>query len=73
MSQATTPRDDGAGRFIAVRDKSAALTVPLRDRDLERLKGFGALAGGRPQASREEEKAAWAEAMEAKHGEAARR
>ena len=66
-------KESGARYVVTVRDKPAALIVPLQGRGPEQLKGFGALAGRRPQASREEEKAAWAEAMEAKHDEVARR
>lgn len=66
-------RDTGAHYVVTVRDRPAAMIVPLPKPAPKQLRGYGALAGMRPRASREDEKAAWAEAMEAKHGEAARR
>lgn len=65
--------ETGARYVITVRDRPSAMLVPIPKPVPDRLKGYGALAGMRPRATREDEKAAWAEAMEEKHAQAAGR
>ena len=61
--------ETGSEYIVTVRDKPAAMIIPMPmpKPKPNSLNAFGALAGKRPVASPEEEKASWAEAMEAKH------
>lgn len=59
--------ETGSEYIVTVRDKPAAMIIPMPKPKPNSLNAFGALAGKRPVASPKEEKASWAEAMEAKH------
>lgn len=61
-------QDKGASYTITVRGMPAAVIAPLPPTSPKKLKAFGALAGKRPSATRDQEKAAFAAAMEARHG-----
>lgn len=53
--------------IVTVRGEPFAQIVPLEKQAPKECKGFGILKGMRPPVSPGEEKAAWLEAMEAKH------
>lgn len=59
--------ETGSKYIVTVRDKPAAMIIPMPKPKPNSLNAFGALAGKRPVASPEEEKASMAKAMEAKH------
>lgn len=59
--------EKGAEYIVTLRDRPVAMIVPMRKSGAATAHGFGSLAGKRPVASREEEKSAFAEAMETRH------
>ena len=58
--------DEGASHTIAASDTPAAVPNPLPS-STKRLKAFGILAGKHPKATREQERAAFAAALESTH------
>lgn len=61
--------DTGAEYVVTVRGVPRAMIVPLPKLAPKKLKAMGMLAGKRPIASREAEKAAYAQALEAKYAD----
>lgn len=59
--------ETGSEYVVTVRDKPAAMIIPIPKPKPTSLNAFGALAGKRPIATPEDEKPSWAEAMEEKH------
>lgn len=59
--------ETGAEFVVTVRNRPCAMIVPVPKPAPRKLKAAGALAGRRPAASREAEKAAYREALEAKY------
>ncbi|MEC4174870.1 type II toxin-antitoxin system prevent-host-death family antitoxin [Adlercreutzia sp. R21] len=59
--------ETGAEFVVTVRNRPCAMIVPVPKPAPRKLKAAGALAGKRPTASRETEKAAYREALEAKY------
>lgn len=63
--------ESGNEYVITIRDKPAAMIVPIPKPAPTKLKAMGMLAKKRPVASREEEKASYAEALEEKYAHSA--
>lgn len=57
----------GSGYVDSTHEKPTPMIVPTPKPKQISLNAFGVLSGKRPIATHEEEKASWAEAMEAKH------
>lgn len=57
--------------IVTVRGKAVAMIVPMPKPAPKQLKARGMLAGKRPVASRDAERAAYARALEAKHADLA--